>query len=323
MPTPSTPHLDTGSTNRPQLEDTLAIEARGIQYDYRNIPALKDFDLSLAPGEKVALLGANGAGKSTFFRLLAGQQRLQKGTLKLFDAEPGSLKARHALGVAPQNSGFPQQLKLKELLHWMSLHHQNAFSSSEMLQLLEALEMDQHLNRYLRQFSGGQQRKVALILALLSQPRLILLDEPTTGLDVRSRRQLLEWLKMHLKTKNVALLFSTHHLEEVEALADRVLLLQKGTLIGDGSLSQIKSQFGGYKVRFRCKDADQLKVFLQSHQIKAYEQNSIGQWQLEMTEADHFVRQLVAEKISFSQLEVVSDSLEDIFLRLNHEGQTS
>lgn len=306
-----------------QLKATLAIEASRIRHSYAEIKALQSLDLELAPSEKVALLGANGAGKSTLFKLLTGQQRLQSGELRVFGEPAGCLKSQQVIGVTPQNSGFPPQLRLKELLHWMSVHHENPLSRLELDELLCALEMKDYLNRYLSQFSGGQKRKVALILALLSRPRLILLDEPTTGLDVASRKNLLKWLKTHLIDQKVTLLFSTHHLEEVEALADRVLLIQQGRIIGDGSLEQIKAKFGGFLIRFKSGDNEKiLNILSEFEKFSLIRLQEGPQWALKISEADQLVRTLIEQSVQFTHLEVIADSLEDIFLKLNQSKES-
>lgn len=208
--------------------------------------ALDGFSLEIRRGSVVALLGANGAGKTTALSLLLGLRRPDKGAARLFGADPRRPAARARLGSTPQESGFPPTLRVRELLDLVAAHFPQPANRRE---LLRRFLLDDVTHRQTGSLSGGQRRRLALALALVGSPELLVLDEPTTGLDVESRHATWEALRAFVADGGTILL-TTHYLEEAEALATEIAVIHRGRVIANGDVADIRARAGFGKVRF-------------------------------------------------------------------------
>ena len=220
---------------------------RGVRKRYGKTQALDGLDFSIARGEIVALLGPNGAGKSTALGLLCGRLSADEGEVALLGGDPRDWRTRQRLGVMLQEARLPEQLGVREYLQLFASHYPNPRALDEVLALcgLEALAA----RRY-RALSGGEQRRLQFALAIVGRPALLLVDEPTVGLDVEARR--LFWALIDsLREEGVAMVLTTHYLEEADALADRIVLLDQGRVRAAGTPAQIKALASGKRLRFR------------------------------------------------------------------------
>jgi ABC-2 type transport system ATP-binding protein len=208
-----------------------AILARGIRKRYGAIEALRGVDLTVAEGEVVALLGPNGAGKTTLLELLLGLRRADGGSMHVLGFAPGSRSARSAIAATPQETSFPPTLRPIELVEFVLAHHPSRRPREEILARFGLLEV---ARRQVGGLSGGQKRRLAVALAFAPEPRLALLDEPTSGLDVESRQQLWQAIRVEAG-RGRTVLFTTHHLDEAEALADRIVVLREGCVAADAA----------------------------------------------------------------------------------------
>ena len=209
----------------------------GIHKRYGAFAALEDVDLSLQPGRVLALLGPNGAGKSTAVSLLLGLQRADAGQALLFGRSPQDIAVRRRVGVMLQSAALPDTLSVGELLAQTRGYYAEALSVADCVAIagLEGL-----LGRRYGKLSGGQQRRVQFALAICGRPQVLFLDEPTTGMDIQARRQL--WIAIGERAAaGCAVLLTTHYLEEAEALADDVAVLQAGHIVARGSVAQIRA----------------------------------------------------------------------------------
>jgi ABC-2 type transport system ATP-binding protein len=196
----------------------------------------------------VALLGPNGAGKSTAIALLLGLRRPDAGSARLFGLDPRRADSRRLLGVTPQETAFPSTLHVRELVDFVRAHYDRPLGTGA---VCERFQLRLLMGRQLGGLSGGERRRVALALAFAGNPELAVLDEPTAGLDREARHVAWEALRAYAG-RGGSILLTTHYLEEAEALAERVVLINSGKIVGGGPLREIKAAAGQTLVTFRA-----------------------------------------------------------------------
>jgi ABC-2 type transport system ATP-binding protein len=216
-------------------------QLRKVSKRYGNTQALTDLDLDIRAGELMALLGPNGAGKTTALGVLTGRLTADTGSAHVFGHIPGSMAARKQLGVMLQNTTLPDTARVDELLQLFASYYDAPMSVAE---ALDTAGLSTVAKRAYSALSGGQQRLVQFALALIGRPKLMLVDEPSTGLDVEVRARLWQTLRT-MKARGIALVLTTHYLEEAEALADRVVVIKQGQLIADASPAELKQRLLG------------------------------------------------------------------------------
>jgi len=225
-----------------------AAELDGVTKRFGAVTALNSASFTVDEGRVVALLGPNGAGKSTALAVLLGLRRPDSGTARLWGADPRRSKSRLLVGVTPQETAFPATLRVRELVDLVRHHYDRPLPSDT---IHERFELGGLAGRQLGGLSGGQRRRLAVALAFAGNPRLVVLDEPTTGLDRIARRAVWEAIRAHAEAGGTTLL-TTHQLEEADALASRVVLIEEGSIVADGSVEEIKATAGLTRVTFRA-----------------------------------------------------------------------
>jgi ABC-2 type transport system ATP-binding protein len=220
-----------------------ALQARGVVKRYGPLVAVAGVDLSIAPGESVALLGPNGAGKTTLVEMLEGLVSPDEGAVLVdgldWRTEASSIRGR--LGTCLQDAKLPERLKVRETLElFCSFHGKGKERSDELLALVE---LDSHRDHLCGKLSGGQRQRLALACAIAGAPRILVLDEPTTGVDPAARRQIWEILG-HLRTAGTTLLLTTHFMDEAVVLCDRVVLLEAGRILDEGTVPELLERGG-------------------------------------------------------------------------------
>jgi Cu-processing system ATP-binding protein len=204
---------------------------------FGEVAALTGVSLSVAPGERVALLGHNGAGKSTLMKIILGLIPMTSGEVTICDAAPGSAAARRAVAYLPENAAFhPALTGLEQIRHYLRLRGEDA---AKAMPLLEKVGLAHAARRRIGTYSKGMRQRVGLAQALIGHPRLLVLDEPTSGLDPVSRREFYALLD-DLAAQGASILLSSHALTEVEARTDRIVILSKGRLVAEGTLSDLR-----------------------------------------------------------------------------------
>jgi ABC-2 type transport system ATP-binding protein len=219
----------------------IAAALRGATKRFGSLVALDDVDLELRRGEVLALLGPNGAGKTTALSLVLGLRRPDRGRAELLGMDPRSREARAAIGVTPQESGFPPTLRVHEIVDLVRAHFSTPVPTVE---LLSRFGLEDCRRRQAGGLSGGERRRLSVALAFAGRPLAVFLDEPTTGLDVEARRGLWQELQAYAAAGGTTLL-TTHYLEEAEALAMRVAVLARGRIAAEGSPQQLARAHGG------------------------------------------------------------------------------
>jgi ABC-2 type transport system ATP-binding protein len=226
----------------------LAVELQNVTKNYGSIQALKGISLKVVPGEVVAFLGPNGAGKSTTIALMLGMRRPSSGSVTLFGENPRLANHRKHIGVMLQESGVPDTLKVRELVELFGRFHDNPMVTQEAIKMAG---LEEKANTRIGRLSGGQKQRVYFALALVGNPDMLFLDEPSTGLDVESRRTF--WDQIHHQVaQGKTIILTTHNLEEADALAKRIVVINQGQIIADGTPDEIKGHVGGKHVRFRA-----------------------------------------------------------------------
>ncbi|HEX7708888.1 MAG TPA: ABC transporter ATP-binding protein [Thermoanaerobaculia bacterium] len=207
-----------------------------VSKTYGSIKALNDFDLTIQRGELVALLGSNGAGKTTAVRILLGLSRPTAGQIALFGSDPREAASRSRLGAVLQSARVPETLRVREHIHLFSSYYPAPLPMAQILEIagLEGIE-----RRKYGELSGGQQKRVLFALAICGNPDLLVLDEPTVGLDVTARRGLWKQIRAFVELGRSVLL-TTHYLAEAEALADRVVVIDRGRAVATGTPAEIR-----------------------------------------------------------------------------------
>ncbi|MGG7450206.1 ABC transporter ATP-binding protein [Plantibacter auratus] len=285
----------------------------GVTRRYGDVTALHDVDLRIEPGSLVGLLGPNGAGKSTVLSLLQGTRRPTTGTVTLFGGDPAQAVNRTRLGSTPQETALPPTLRVGEVVDFVGRHFADRVPTAS---LAEQFGFGDLLRRQTGSLSGGQQRRLAVALAFVGRPRLVLLDEPTTGLDVDARRTLWDAIRRQHEL-GATIVLTSHYLEEIEALAERVVVLGGGRVITDASLRHVLGFVGIHRVRLRTTDPGAVErlagVVQASRDGDAVE--------LDVRDADAFVRELVRSEAPFTDLAVRGATLEEAFLTLTADAR--
>uniref|UniRef100_UPI0031E32DB4 ABC transporter ATP-binding protein n=1 Tax=Streptomyces hawaiiensis TaxID=67305 RepID=UPI0031E32DB4 len=213
---------------------------------YDAVRAVDGLTLDLRPGETVALLGPNGAGKSTTLDLLLGLKNPDSGTVRLFGTGPREAIVAGRVGAMLQSGGLMDEVTVAELVRLACDLHPRAYRPSE---VLSRAGIAQIADRKVDKLSGGQAQRVRFALATAGDSDLIVLDEPTTGMDVTTRQAF--WATMREQAdQGRTVLFATHYLEEADAVADRVLVLHRGRLLADGTAAEIKAKAGARRISF-------------------------------------------------------------------------
>lgn len=269
------------------------------------VVALDGITLALHPGELVALLGPNGAGKSTAISIAVGARSPDSGDALLFGLDPRLAHARAAIGVAPQETSFPPTARVRELVGLVRSHFP---APAQTEHLFAEFGLTRVANRLAGGLSGGERRRLALALAFAGRPKLLVLDEPSGGLDVEARRA--AWTSIRaFRDNGGAVLLTTHHLEEAEALADRIVVLDCGRIRAEGTARELRSRSGLARVTLR---AAELPTLPQSTRVE----RSNDLYVLHTPEPEALVALLVASGVPFDGLEVAQPSLEEAFLEL-------
>lgn len=225
----------------------VVAQLQGVAKSYVGRSVLRNFDLTLEAGAVVALLGPNGAGKSTVAGVMTGRFAVEAGTVSLFGRDPRDREARARLGVMLQAAGLPDTLTVAETLALHGGYFQRRLPLEAVLSQAGLVDL---AARRCDQLSGGEKRRVQFGVAIAGRPDLLVLDEPTTGFDPEARRSL--WRTVREKADaGAAVLLATHHLDEAEALADRVVVLAGGQIIADGTPAMIKSTVAATMIRVR------------------------------------------------------------------------
>jgi len=284
----------------------LPVSLEGVTRSYGPVRALDELDLDIRSGGVTALLGPNGAGKSTAIGIMLGRLRPDSGSVKLFGLDPRDLAARRRIGVMLQTAKLPRQLTVAEHIRLFAGYYPNPMPLTEAIRLagLEGLE-----RRRASALSGGQQRRLQFAIAAVGRPDVLLLDEPSVGLDLEARRAMWATVRL-LRERGATILLTTHHLEEAEALADRVVVIDKGRVRSAGTVTEMKSIVSGRTIRcVTALDDAALKALPHVGSVARSGRHVI----LVTGNADATMRALLLADATVADLEITSAGLEEAF----------
>ena len=302
-----------GSFGGPQV---LAA-ATSVSKAYGTTRALDGVSFTVGSGETVGLLGPNGAGKSTLLNMLSGLRRPDAGTVELFGQDPRDPLARRELGTTPQATSVPATLRVREIVDFVAAHYSDPIPTAR---LLADFGLSSAAGKQSGGLSGGQQRRLLVALALVGRPRLVILDEPTTGLDVEARETLWERLAAY-RAGGGTLLITSHYLEEIQALASRVVVINEGSVVADGNVDEIRGRVSVSRVSFSTDlPASYFEAMPGTVSVSV---GASGTTTILTPDADETVRRLVGANVRFRGLEVHAASLEEAFLALTHPGESA
>jgi len=280
----------------------------GVTRRYGDVVALDDATIDVGGAEILGLLGPNGAGKTTVMSLLRGLIRPTEGTVELFGRDPRDHTSRTTLGVTPQETALPPTLRVGEVIDFVGAHYPERVPAGE---LAERFGFSELLRRQTGALSGGQRRRLSVALAFVGRPRLVLLDEPTTGLDVDGRRELWDAIRSQ-RGQGASVVVTSHYLEEIEALAERVVVMSEGRIVADDALGAILGMVGERWAVLESPRADEVAAL---PQVVGARVDGV-RLELSLSDSDAFVRALIASGIPFSSLQLRGATLEEAFLSI-------
>jgi ABC-2 type transport system ATP-binding protein len=278
---------------------------------YGAVVALDNLSLDLRPGEIIALLGPNGAGKSTAVRIMLGLSAPTSGTARIFGCDPRTTSTRVRLGAMLQVASVPKTLKVREHIDLFRSYYPNPLPMAEIVRIarLEGIE-----DRLFEVLSGGQRQRLLFALAICGDPEVIFLDEPTVGMDIEARRGL--WVQVRaLAARGKTVLLTTHYLEEADALANRIVVINQGKIVSEGTPAQIKNQCASRTIR--CQTSLTIEQLRALPGVLDVVQD--GGTTITASHAESVVRQLLQYDQNLSGLEVASPGLEEAFLALTRK----
>lgn len=287
------------------MHEVSAVALHGLCRDYGALRAVDGVDLTIGLGEVVALLGPNGAGKSTLIDMLLGLTRPDRGTVTVFGRSPQRAVADGVVGAMLQNGGMPDDITAEEIVRLVAALQPRSRPVDETLRRAGIADV---ARRRCGRLSGGQKQRVRFALALVGDPDLLVLDEPTVAMDVAARREF--WAT--LRSTGATVLFATHYLAEAEEFADRVVLLRDGRVVADGSVAQVRALAAGRVVSATVADPAGLPTLPGVSGVRV-EGSRIH---LTCDDSDLAVRALLAARPAAADLEIVAHGLEDAFVRI-------
>ncbi|WP_029288008.1 ABC transporter ATP-binding protein [Cellulomonas sp. HZM] len=294
----------------PPATGTLALDLRGLRKSFGTVRAVDGLDLAVRPGEVVAFLGPNGAGKTTTIDMLLGLAQPDEGEVRVLGLEPSDAIAAGRVSAVMQSGGLLKDLTVAETVRLTASFFRTSRSAAE---VMERAGISEIADRRVGKCSGGQQQRLRFALALLPDPDLIVLDEPTTGMDVEGRRDFWNALRADA-ARGRTILFATHYLEEADAYADRIVLVSHGRIVADGSAAQVKSLTSGRVVSATVDgafDEAALRALPGVGDVELRRDRVI----VRTTDSDAVARHLLTATTA-RDLEIAARGLEDAFLAL-------
>lgn len=328
-PQPAPPRLGAAADPGAAPEPRTGIALRGLTKTFNSpqgpVPAVRGVSLHIAAGETVALLGPNGAGKSTTIDMLLGLLPPDQGEVSVFGMSPRQAVGAGAIGAMLQSGAVLKDLTVRELIAMMASLYPHPLPVEEVMRLGN---IDDIAGRRTDKLSGGQTQRVRFAVALVSNPDLIVLDEPTVAMDVEARHAF--WATMRGFTeRGKTVIFATHYLEEADAYADRVVLMARGEIVADGTASEIKASVGGRTIRVTLDGADtgagdpQIRQTLEGLPGVRSVTTRGAIASLACSDSDRTLRALLDARPDARAIEISAAGLEEAFMKLTVDAEAS
>jgi ABC-2 type transport system ATP-binding protein len=298
--------------DRSEAKEIVA-SLESVNKNYGNVRALRGVNFRVHAGEAVALLGPNGAGKTTAVKLLLGLMQPDSGKVRVLGGDPTNPENRMRTGAMLQVGRVPETLRVGEHIDLFSSYYKTPMAAEE---VLASAGLEKLRDRKFGDLSGGQRQRVLFALAICGDPDLLFLDEPTVGLDVEARRMLWDEIR-RMVGRGKTVLLTTHYLQEADALADRVAVINQGEIIAEGTPGEIKAKTAGKRIR--CITSLSLNAIQQIRGVTEVKEDREAV-EIHGAEAEIIVRELLARDMNLSGLEVTSAGLEEAFLALTADA---
>jgi ABC-2 type transport system ATP-binding protein len=293
------------------------IALTGLEKSYRSsngpVRAVRGIDVAVAAGETVALLGPNGAGKSTTIDMLLGLQAPDRGSVSIFGDVPAQAIKRGRIGAMLQTGGLLRDLSVRELVAMMAALYPSPLPVDETLELAQVAEL---AGRRTDKLSGGQTQRVRFAISLISNPDLLVLDEPTVGMDVEARHAFWETVR-GFADRGKTVIFATHYLEEADSFADRAVLMARGRVVADGPTTEIKAMVGSRRIRATLPGVEP-EILERLPGVTRAERRGEAVV-LVCSDSDAAIRALLAAEPQARDIEIAGAGLEEAFLQLTGE----
>jgi ABC-2 type transport system ATP-binding protein len=301
------------------MKENIAIQIDSVTKAFKNTIAVNNLNLQIYRGEFVALLGPNGAGKTTLVEMIEGVQIPDSGKIQILGKtwKDNEKEIKSKIGFSFQETKFTDKLTVFETIKLFSSFYNQ---TDKIDYAIEATNLKSKKDTYVVNLSGGQRQRLALSIALLNEPEILILDEPTTGLDPTARREIWDVLTI-LKKKKVTLILTTHYMEEAEYLCERILIMDKGKFIAEGSLSELLKKYKLNEIiEFKLKSnvKFQLNRFKGVEDFSFDEKTRTGKILVKdiVNTLPEFLKQIHNSKLKLDTLECRKMTLDDLFLNL-------
>lgn len=302
------------------MEPQPVIHANNVHKSFGKVQAVRGINLDIAAGEFIALLGPNGAGKTTLVEMIEGIQKPDEGEIFIKGKKwkRGNHKELNSLlGISLQETWFIEKLTVKETLMLFASFY--GLGKNRVLEILNLIDLEEKHKAYTKNLSGGQKQRLALGISLLNYPEILLLDEPTTGLDPNARRDIWNILLKLKNEKKTSLLLTTHYMEEAEFLCDRIVIIDNGKTLARGTLDELLNQCGYNEIievsfkDYQTLDLKNLPGIQNIHEIQ-------GNFTLEVDKITQTLPDLIklaeTNKTEISTLECRKLTLDDLFISM-------
>ena len=311
--------LEATVTEDPRTDHMDAVRLTDLHKSFGEVTAVDGVDLTIRPGEVVALMGPNGAGKTTTIDMVLGLSRPTNGDARVFGMSPRQAVDRGLVAAVMQTAGLLPDITVRETVQLTASLFSHRIDTEEAMRRAGVTDF---ASRIVKKCSGGQQQRLRFAMALVSDPALLILDEPTTGMDVEGRRSF--WEAIHADAeRGRTIVFATHYLEEADAFADRIVLMRHGRIIADGTAAEIRASVSGRSLRatLTCTP-EQLHGALTDLQSRGriHDIEILGNTlALSSTDTDAVAALLLSDHLA-KDLEITSRGLEDAFMALTSDN---
>jgi ABC-2 type transport system ATP-binding protein len=299
------------------------IDVIDLRKSYAQVPAVDGVTWSVAEQEVVALLGPNGAGKTTTVEIVEGYRRRDAGQVSVLGIDPatGGRAYRERIGIVLQEAGFEEQFSVRELLRLQAGFYPHPRAVDD---VIEMVDLGEKSDDRVKTLSGGQRRRLDLALGIIGDPEVLFLDEPTTGFDPSARRRAWE-LVDRLRDLGATILLTTHYMDEAEHLADRVIVMNRGVIVAQGTPAELAAAAGAHTVVSFQLGGDEIPADLPSvGEGLAVDDGAVSLRSLEPTRDIHALAGWALDRnVELSDLQLRRPSLEDVYLKLTGEPEQS
>jgi ABC-2 type transport system ATP-binding protein len=290
---------------------TSAVQLEHASKNFGSIKALHDVSFEVEPGEVVAVLGPNGAGKTTAISLMLGLRSPSTGSARIFGRDPREPANRARIGTMLQESDVPATLRVREVVDLIGRYYSNPLSVSR---ALEMADLTDKADAMASSLSGGQKKRLYFALSVIGNPDVLFLDEPTAALDVEARRGF--WAQVsNFAAAGKTIILTTHYLEEADALAERIIVINRGEIVAQGTPAAIKARVGGKIVRFKTSASLETISSLPSVTRSSLVSDTAELYTLE---PERVLREVFARNLEIHDLEVRGGGLEEAFVEITN-----